>query len=297
MKNVTVIGLFSLFLSLPCLVFAQKKAAGVYPFTFLGGQVSENQTNVVYGEIATIIEKSGRFVPVNRANFKQVVKERTLNREESFIDGKAIGEARDIGAEIIFVGNVLGVTESNDPIVHISAVDAVTNKVLASEVISRTERRSVNVGGSIQDMNNQLWKVTSDSKTWKNLDNLGTAIQIWDKFKTLTAKLDNQVEKFLDAHFPLRLSIARFEDNGKTEIKKAFVKLSEAQGLKSGDKVEFVEEKTETNRDGSTGTSQNVIAKGKVEGINGDYYVIKITDDEKKLYEQKDNLKVFIIKK
>lgn len=297
MKNVTTLGLLSLLLSVPCLVFAQKKAAGVYPFTYLGGQVSENQTNVVYGEIATIIEKSGRFVPVNRANFKAVVTERILNKDESFIDGKSIGEARDIGAEIVFVGNVLGVTESNDPIVHLSAIDAVTNKVVASEVISRTERRSVNVGGSIQDMNNELWKVTSDNNTWKQLNDVGGIIKVFGMVKDFTAKLDNQVEKFLDAHFPLRLPIARFEDNGKSEIKKAFVKRSEAQGLDKGDKVEFVEEKTETNRDGSTGTSQNVIAKGKVEGVNGDYYAIKITDDEKKLYEQKDNLKVFIIKK
>jgi hypothetical protein len=297
MKNVTTLGLLSLLLSVPCLVFAQKKAAGVYPFTYLGGQVTQTQTNVVYGEIATIIEKSGRFVAVNRSNFKEIVKERILNKDESFIDGKSIGEARDIGAEIVFVGNVLGVTESNDPIVHLSAIDAVTNKVIASEVISRTERRSVNVGGSVQDMNNQLWKVTSDSKSWQTLDKVGTVMQLLDAFDKLTAKLDNQVEKFLDANFPLRLAIARFEDNGKSEIKKAFVKRSEAQGLHVGNKVEFVEEKTEQNRDGTTGTSQNTIAKGKVEGTNGDYYVIKITDDEKKLYEQKDNLKVFIIKK
>jgi hypothetical protein len=297
MKNITTIGLLSLLISIPYLVSAQKKAAGVYPFTYLSGQVSENQTNVVYGEIATLIEKSGRFVAVNRANFKQVVKERTLNKEESFIDGKALGEARDIGAEIIFVGNVLGLTQYGDPIVHLSAIDAVTNKVIASEVISRTERRSMNVGGSIQDMNNQLWRVTSDSKSWQTLDKAGTAIQIWDAVKNLTAKLDNQVESFLDAHFPLQLSIARFEDDGKSKIKKAFIKRDQAKGLDKNDKVDFIEEKTVTNRDGTTGTTQDVIAKGKVEGINGDYYVIKITEDEAKLYEQKDNLKVFIIKK
>ena len=298
MKKINISILFLSFLVIhSAVVKAQKKAAGVYPFTYLNGQVTETQTNVVYGEIASIIEKSGRFIAVNRSGFKQVFHEREINKGESFIDGKTIGEARDIGAQIVFVGNVLCINQDGDPVVHLSAVDAVTNQIMASEVISRTERRKVDISGSINDINNNLWSISGDGNTWRKLQTASSIFAIWNTFDKMTKKLDKQVESFLDEHFQLRVPIARYEDDGKEKMKKAFIKKEEAAGLHKNDSVEFVEEKTETNRDGSQGTSQKSIAKGKVDGVNGDYMVIRVTDDEKSLYTQKDNLKIFIIKK
>lgn len=275
---------------------AQKKSAGVAPFTYISGQVDGNQTNVAYGEVASAINNSGRFIPVNRDAFKQVVRERELNKSESFIDGKSLAEAKDIGAEILFVGNVVGLTQDRDPIIHISAIDVVTNKILASEVISRTERRSVDLTGSMSDINNRLWYASYNYNTWSQANKIISAIEIFKTVSAMNRTLKTQVDEFLDANFPLKLPIARFEDDGKI-IKKALIKGDKTIGLNKGDSIEFIEEKIVKERDGSEGTLREPIAKGKVEDFSGDYIVVKVTDKAKELYAQKDNLKVFVTRK
>jgi hypothetical protein len=288
--------LLGLLTAQPFMSVAQKKSAGVAPFTYISGQVNDNVANVAYGEVASAINNSGRFIPVNRDAFKQVVRERELNKNESFIDGKSVSEAKDIGAEILFVGNVIGLTKENDPIIHISAIDVVTNKILASEVVSKSERRPVDMTGNLSEINNRLWYASYNYDTWHTANQIIAAKQIFDIISKSDKSLKTQVDAFLDANFPLKLSIARFEDDGK-QIKKALIKGDKTIGLNKGDSVEFVEEKTVKERDGSEGVLRETIAKGKVEDFSGDYIVVKVTDKGKDLYAQKENLKIFVTRK
>jgi curli biogenesis system outer membrane secretion channel CsgG len=288
--------IFIAFIFVVATLSAQKKSAGVHPFTYNTGQINKEQADLTYAEVSSLIYNSGRFVPVNRDAFKAVVKERELNKEESFIDGAAISEAKDIGAQILFVGNIIGTTENQDPIIHLTAVDVSTNKILISEVISRTERRKVDLSGSIKDINSSLWNVSKDTKTATQLNTVALATDIFTTVSDMTKTLKTQVDNFLDVAFPLKLTIARFEDDGK-QIKKALIKGDRTIGLAKGNKVEFVEEKIVKERDGSEGTLYETIASGKVEDFSGDYIVINVTEKGKALYTQKENLNIFITRK
>jgi len=272
-----------------------KKLVAIAPFT-LSKTVSESDAEAVSKEVSGYIVGCGQLTVVNRADLQYINAERELQKGENFIDGKVVQQGANLGAEYMLVGHVVTTSGDEGPVIHVSIVDVATTEVKASEVISPKSRRTANVGKTVDD---NLWNMYNITGSWKTVGHIKTAIAVIDVLKKLSGAnpFEKQVKGFIDEHFPLRISIAQFDEvDEKKGVKTILLFANEKMGLEKGDNFKIVEASQMANPDGTTGTREKEIGKAKIKQFDGDYALCTIENGGKDLVAKQGNVNVYLVK-
>jgi hypothetical protein len=232
--------------------------------------------------------KANRQTIVSRLNFGELKGEIDRNKGAEFIDGKAVAQGRQFGAQYLVKGHVLTVeatktystssksyTYNTNATLSVKVLDVETGAIVASEVLRST-------GGGIGDI--FKGRLLSDDSE---------EASITSAFQNLTDKVYSWVTK----NFKASLSIIKLERDGKDTM--VLVSGGSDIGLRNGSSLKIVElEVLEVN--GKKLTREIDVAKLKVSKIEGaNFALCKITDGEEeflKKYEEKSPLKVVTVK-
>lgn len=265
----------------------EKTTIGILPFSY-SSFTNERYVETINEMVESAFVKANRQTIVSRLNFGELKGEIERNKGAEFIDGKAVSQGKQFGAQYLVKGHVLTVevTKSYDnstksysynsiATLSVKVLDVETGAIVAGEVIRST-------GGGIGD----LLKGNFSS------DNSEEA-SVTAAFRNLTDKVYAWVTK----NFKASLSIIKLERNGKDVM--VLVSGGSDIGLRSGSSLKIVElEVLEVN--GKKLTREIDVAKLKVSKIEGtNFSLCKITDGEDeflKKYEDKSPLKVITVK-
>lgn len=279
---------------------SSKKVAAVAPFTYSTGSVSKQDAEGLSAEIEAIFSSSGRFENVARnKTWDLLVRERELQKGEAFIDGKVVEQGASIGAEILIVGHVIMIDRSgkcgSNPVIHLTAVDMATGKIIASDVVSKTGRSQVPVSDVRAVANDSYYLLYNDYGTYRKMNAIASGMEVANCI-TLASKnaLRNKVTDYLDEYFPIQLTMFDFETDGD-KVKGFLIEGSESM-FKKGQLMDVVEE-SEVKTPSGVKKRKEVIAKAKIAEFQGEVIRCKVIEGGDKLFQKKDSKNVFLTTK
>lgn len=216
---------FALFIMLCAFFFAytQKNVLGVMPFSvssnYSKDEGSRTRAQSVEDMVSAAFQKSNRFTLVERSKMNAIKAEREIQKGEDFIDSKAIELSAALGAQYIVTGNIsvaniekteyyggMSCTYSAGILFDIKVLDVSTSEVVAAEHFKgEGSSTAFNVSGE-------------------------------HAFNVAITKVEEAVEKFIQANFPLQLPIVEVQEKTKSgDAKTLLVAGGTSVGIKKGD--------------------------------------------------------------
>lgn len=177
-----------LLLTVHCYSFGQNKTLiGIVPFKsssndngyyYSSNSKSENKT-AIQDAVSDAFLKTKRFSLVEREKMDQLKSEKTLQKDEDFIDGQVIEQSKSLGAQYVVLGNIskanLEQKQSSIPYVgtttsyvaeiafSIRVVDVSTGEIIASNSFSKSAKGKNAFEDALKDIKPQIETFIKDN--------------------------------------------------------------------------------------------------------------------------------------
>lgn len=254
------------------LSFCQEKPTiAILPFQF-NSSVTQADANAIAQKVESGFINSKRFTVIERTNFEQIFKELDAQKSEVYLNSSKLAKQGElIGASQIVVGNVS--SAGNEGVTfNIKVVDVSTGETIGSKTISDYgKRKGMSITKSLLD-------VATSNKTARINDNtaniLGGAL----------LNIDNEIQEFITDTYALTYEIIEISKTKGEEAIEIIIVGGREDGLKSSATLEVIQESIKTL--GSKKLRQkSAIGKIKVEKVEGDVTVCKVTSGGKEIKE------------
>lgn len=269
-----------------------QRAAALAPFTYSSSTATASDAMTLYQEINTALSSCSRFATVARDApwGDRITKERELQKGEAFLDGNVVAQGGSMGAEILFMGHLIGVDRkmgATNPIFSLLAVEVGTGKILGSKILTKVSSQDLylaDAGAALSD---------SDYSGFKDMDKLSTALAIKNTLELMSpTALQKRVQSFLDEFFPLKLEMFHFEE-GKKGIESFLIEGAEVC-YKKNETLEIVERSQVETPSGKTLNRDEVIAVAAVYEHQGEVVECRVKTGKDILKEKMGQPNIFL---
>lgn len=255
----------------------------VAPFTYdvSTSAVSSEKADQIGRMVAQYIGETGRLQAVNREQWEALMEERELQMRSDFIDGYIVEQGAAIGADVLIFGHVVELDTENlgYSTIQLVATDVATGQQIASEVLSTGGRKPQDAAYV-----DEILKANTSTISGKGEhSNLLTGIIDIGLDIILKKSMQKNVQDYIIDHFPLRLGIEAYEKETEDEVLEVLIAGGEQFGLKKGQKLSV---KCDIPMGGDR-TRIKDIAELKIQKIEGDFAVCKVTKGKSELYASK----------
>jgi TolB-like protein len=249
-----------------------KPTIAILPFQY-SSNVSRADADALSQKVESAFIKSKRFVVIERTNFEQIFKELESQKNEVYLNSTKLAQQGElIGATQLVVGTVSSAGNSGTTF-SFKVVDVSTGETKDSKSISDySNRKAAGIFGKTLD-------VVTGGKT-----SIYTSESTMNVVGGATLNIDKNVMDFINGNYPLTFSlveITKFKGEDAIEV---MIAGGKSEGLSSSISLEVINETTKT-----IGTKQlrrkTSIGKLKVEKVEGDLTICKVTNGGKEIKE------------
>ena len=287
---------------------SDKTTVGILPFSYVNTGSVEQYVETINELVESAFVNANRQIVVSRTEFNELKQEIERNKGSEFIDGKAVNQGRQMGAQYLVKGRVLGAGKSVEKTtsgttynaakidLSVKVIDVETGQVVASQVLHGTasDGRASNIsdglgGGSLLST---ILKTTEGTVINKG----GTS----DIMTAASESLSSTVYKWVSERFVAKLSIVKIlEQDDRKGAQTILIAGGSSLGLRSGSRLKVVEME-ELEVDGKTEVREIEVAQLKVDKVEGEKFSnCKVTDGGKELllkFNAKTKLKALTVR-
>lgn len=273
---------------------SDKTTVGILPFSYVNSSDVIQHVETINELVESAFVKANRQTVVSRMNFTDLKDEVDRNKGTEFIDGKAVTQGRQFGAQFLVKGRVLAAggsrtyssssnsySYSGKVGLAVKVLDVETGQVVASEVIQGTAGSSL--GSLLSGGNVGLGASSTEEAVDMASRNLAKKVYEWVK-----------------GQFSAKITIVKVvEQDDRRGVQSVLIAGGSDIGLKNGSRLKVVEfEQMEI--DGRTETREIEIGQLQVDKVEGPRFSIcKVQRGNKELgakIEQKASIKAVTVK-
>lgn len=196
-----------------------KTVIGVAPFSFSSRTVKQGYAEVIFNYVINSLDKTKRFKVLDRLYGPQVITiEKELNKGQDFVDGVAVDQGKQMGAQYMVFGRVNSATcfrnsngnyEGNVSL-FIRIFNVETGEVEASEIITPYGRSELKEF-VYSDASESLEQFLGDNTSIKIPKWLKVAVEkrytCEESMDIALKRIQPEIQEFVEEKFPLELKI------------------------------------------------------------------------------------------